>query len=83
MGLPSTVIDEQARTGILNEQVLAAMSEVVNTLSSTINELPKNPHVRASPVEPFPPDRLHWIANARQRIVLSKSRVGTLWLLAR
>jgi hypothetical protein len=83
MGLPTTVIDEQARTGLLNEQVLAAMSEVVNTLSATINELPKNPHVRATPVEPFPPDRLYWIANARHSVVLAKSRVGTLWLLAR
>jgi hypothetical protein len=83
MGLPTTVIDEQARTGLLNEQVLAAMSEVVNTLSATINELPKNPHVRATPVEPFPPDRLHWTANARHTVVLAKSRVGTLWLLAR
>jgi hypothetical protein len=83
MGLPSTVIEEQAKTGILSEQVMLAMSEVVNTLSSTLNRLPGNAHVRGTPVEPFPADRLQWLGSARHFIALGRNRVGTLWLLAR
>jgi hypothetical protein len=83
MGLPSTVIEEQAKTGILSEQVMLAMSEVVNTLSSTLNRLPGNAHVRGTPVETFPTDRLQWLGSARHSVALGRNRVGTLWLLAR
>lgn len=83
MGLPATVIEEQARTGILNDQVLVAMSEVVNRLSTAVNEVRGNVHLRGTPVEAFPAEKLDWLVSARQQIALGRKGVGTLWLVGR
>lgn len=83
VGLPTTVIDEQARTGVLNDQVMAAISEVVNTLSAKVNQVAGNQHVRGTPVEPFSAEQLHWLNSARRRLAIGLNRIGTIWLVGR
>ncbi|MGC4088610.1 MAG: hypothetical protein QM756_12075 [Polyangiaceae bacterium] len=82
-GLPSTVIDEQAKTGVLNEAVTAAMSEVCNTLSSVISQVPGNVNLRSTPLESFPADRLQWVSSASAVFALEKRRAGVFWIVMR
>ncbi|MFZ5891361.1 MAG: hypothetical protein ACOY0T_09945 [Myxococcota bacterium] len=82
-GLPSTVIDEQAKTGVLSESVTAAMSEVCNTLSSVLSRVPGNVNLRSTPLETFPADRLGWVGNASGVLALEKRRAGVFWIVTR
>ncbi len=83
VGLPATVIDEQAKTGVLSEPVTAAMSEVCNTLSAALSRVPGNVQLRSTPLESFSADRLRWVGSARSVIALEKKRAGTFWLVTR
>lgn len=82
-GLPSTVIDEQAKTGVLSESVTAAMSEVCNTLSSVFSRVPGNVNLRSTPLESFPADRLGWVNNPSSVLAFEKRRAGVFWVVMR
>lgn len=82
-GLPSTLIEEQSKTGVLSEAVTAAMSEVCNTLSGVLSRVAGNCNVRSTPLESFPADRLRWVGTAKNCIALEKRRGGTFWIVSR
>lgn len=82
-GLPSTVIEEQAKTGVLNEAVTSAMSEVCNTLSAVLSRVPGNGNLRSTPLESFPADRLGWVNNASSVLAFEKRRAGVFWIVTR
>ncbi len=82
-GLPQTLIDEQAKTGVLNETVTQAMSEVCKALAALLSQVSGNGHVRSAPLEPFPADRLQWIGSAKGQLCFEKRRAGCFWLVAR
>lgn len=81
--LPQTVIDEQAKTGLLNDTVTSAMSEVCNTLTNLLSRVEGNRTIRSSPLESFPVDRLGWVRSATHLLPFSKPRGGTFWLAIR
>jgi hypothetical protein len=82
-GLPSSLIEEQSKTGVLSEAVTAAMSEVCNTLSGLLSRVRGNCNVRSTPLESFPADRLRWVGSARNCVALEKRRSGTFWIVTR
>jgi hypothetical protein len=82
-GLPATVIDEQAKTGVLNESVTAAMSEVCNTLSAVVSRVPGNVNLRSTPLESFPAERLRWVASPGTVLAFEKRRAGMFWIVTR
>lgn len=82
-GLPTSLIEEQSKTGVLSETVTAAMSEVCNTLSGVMSRVPGNCNVRATPLESFPANRLRWVGTARNCVALEKRRAGAFWIVTR
>jgi hypothetical protein len=82
-GLPATVIEEQAKTGVLSEAVTSAMSEVCNTVSSVLSRVPGNGNLRSTPLESFPADRLHWVNNPGSVVAFEKRRAGVFWIATR
>ncbi|HET9929857.1 MAG TPA: hypothetical protein VFQ35_04185 [Polyangiaceae bacterium] len=82
-GLPPTVIEEQAKTGVLNEAVTSAMSEVCNTVSSVLSRVPRNGNLRSTPLESFPADRLRWVNNPSSVVAFEKRRAGVFWIVTR
>jgi hypothetical protein len=82
-GLPSSLIEEQSKTGVLSEAVTAAMSEVCNTLSGVLSRVSGNCNVRSTPLESFPADRLRWVGSARSCMALEKRRAGAFWIVTR
>lgn len=81
--MPQTVIEEQAKTGVLNDTVTAAMSEVCNTLTTMLTRVGGNQNLRSSPLESFPVDRMGWVRMASHCLAFSKPRGGTFWLVIR
>lgn len=82
-GLPATVIEEQAKTGVLSEAVTSAMSEVCNTVSSVLSRVPGNGNLRSTPLESFPADRLRWVNNPGSVVAFEKRRAGVFWIATR
>lgn len=82
-GLPASVIEEQAKTGVLSEAVTSAMSEVCNSLSAVLSRVPGNGQVRARPIETFPAERLRWVGSAKKCLALEKRRAGVFWIVTR
>jgi hypothetical protein len=83
VGLPGSLVEEQSKTGVLSEAVIAAMSEVCNTLSGVLSRVTGNCNVRSTPLESFPADRLRWVGTAKNCQALEKRRGGTFWLVTR
>jgi hypothetical protein len=82
-GLPPTVIEEQAKTGVLNDSVTSAMSEVCNTLGAILSEVAGNGQVRCTPLGAFPADRLRWVGEAKSYLCFEKRRGGCFWIVTR
>ncbi len=82
-GVPNSLIEEQAKTGLLNDTVTAAMSEVCNTLTTMLGRVPGNSNLRSSPLESFPVDRLGWVRDAKNCLAFTKPRGGTFWVVTR
>ena len=83
MMLPAPEIQDQQRNRQPSEDVLAAMSEVFNTLAATINLIPGNPHIRVAYLEPLDFASYRWIAAPRERLDLREKAGGSLAFLAR
>lgn len=84
MMIPPAELDAQRAAKTPSEDVLSAMSEVVNNLSATINQQPEGCHVRVKELEPMAPGSLHWtrIASLASGLELA-GNLGHLYLFAR
>jgi len=67
-----------------SEDMISASSEVVNVLSSAINNVPNNPHVRTTFLKPIKEhDDLAWLPRAVSRTDVSSSLGGQVLILGR
>ncbi|MFW5740597.1 MAG: hypothetical protein ACOC1F_09545, partial [Myxococcota bacterium] len=60
MMIPDGTIDEMIANREVSEETLDGASEVLNTLSSCVNKIRRNPHVRTTPARPWEPDQDGW-----------------------
>lgn len=84
MMLPEAEIADQRKAKAPSEDSIAAMSEVANNLSATINQLPDAARVRVKPIQPMTPGLLDWAKNGKYRLELEVTGGGgRLFLFAR
>lgn len=89
MMLPEPALKDQVKDRAPSEDVVSAVSEIFNNLTTTINNVEGNPHIRSTPAKPAAaviasPQGL-WIPKSTQRVDLSgdllcgKGRLVLLW----
>lgn len=83
MLMPQHDLQEQLNAGEPNEDVIAAYSEVFNTLSGLISQMTGNPHVRANFLEPFDAKAHGWMTSPHLRVDLDDSMGGRISMMAR
>ena len=84
LSLDEAEIEAQRTAQAPSEDVIAAMSEVANNLSGTLNQEPGSVQVRVKPIEPLTPGLLDWAKSASQGLGLEvETDGGRLFLLAR
>lgn len=75
MMMPVARLEEQAKAGDMDQGVLDALTEVFNNLSSCLNEIDGNPHVRSTQAEETDSlqadDRGSWMPSATNRTDLT------------
>lgn len=80
---PSEELDVQVEECAPSEDILDAAGEVLNTLTSAVNKVKGNAHVRAGPLEPFDLDAHGWMGAARSRQNFACSIGGRFTVLGR
>lgn len=80
--LPQDALEEQVAAGEASADALDAMSEVFNTLASSLNSIEGNPHIRTTPAEPLEVEALPWINDPAGRKDYEDSFGGHLVLLS-
>ncbi len=84
MMLPEAEIADQRKARAPSEDSIAAMSEVSNNLSATINQLPDAARVRVKPIQPMTPGSLDWAKTGKHRLELEVTGGGgRLFLFSR
>jgi hypothetical protein len=83
MMLPAGELKEQLQAMEANEETAAAYSEVFNTLSSLVNAIQGNSHVRTTYLEPLDLAKHPWINDPAHRMELEDSTGGRMVFLAR
>ena len=83
MMLPESEIQQQIRDCQPSEDSVAAMSEVCNALAGVFHEVPGNPQVKNTYLEPHRSDGLSWLDGAKQVAELHVESGGILLLLVR
>lgn len=84
MMIPPAELEVQRKAKRPSEDVLSAMAEVANNLSTTINQQPGGMHVRVKALEPMTADSLDWLKSPAQKTTLELAGgLGRLFLLAR
>jgi hypothetical protein len=84
LGLGEAEIESQRAAQAVSDDVIAAMSEMANHLSGTINQEPGSSRVRVKPIEPLTPGLLDWAKAPSQAIALEvEADGGRLFLLTR
>lgn len=83
MMLPSGELKEQLQAMEANEETAAAYSEVFNTLSSLVNAIQGNSHVRTTYLEPLDLSKHPWINDPAHRMEMEDSTGGRMVFLAR
>jgi hypothetical protein len=84
LGVPAPAIEEQAKSGLPNEDCLCAATEVCNNLSGVVNRSAASCHIVARDLEPYAEGTLGWLSHWSQRsTALTTPGGGRLWLLAR
>ncbi|MEM7446643.1 MAG: hypothetical protein AAF355_00205 [Myxococcota bacterium] len=68
--VPEGSIEEQISSKNPSEDVLEALSEVFNTLSSIFNDIEDNPHIRITKLEKFDPEKYPSLEQPLERIDL-------------
>jgi hypothetical protein len=81
--LPALELQAQLKGKRPSEDVVAAMSEVFNTLTASINVIADNPHIRTMQLAPLDFDKNRWLASPARRLDLQERSGGTLVFLAR
>jgi hypothetical protein len=89
MMLPEASLTDQLRTKTPSEDVVSAMSEIFNNITTTLNHIEGNPHVRSTPAKPvaslIASSQGGWIPKASQRcdlsgdLVCGKGRLVLFW----
>ncbi len=79
--MPAAELADQVRHGQPSEEVLSATSELVNTLMSTLNHVPGNPHARAHALAPIDPVADAWTSSPAAALDLTDAEAGRLLLL--
>lgn len=83
MMLPAGELKEQLQAMEANEETAAAYSEVFNTLSSLVNAIQGNTHVRTTYLEPLDLSKHPWINDPAHRLEMEDSTGGRMVFLAR
>lgn len=83
MMLPAGELKEQLQAMEANEETAAAYSEVFNTLSSLVNAIQGNSHVRTTYLEPLDLSKHPWINDPAHRLEMEDSTGGRMVFLAR
>lgn len=89
MMLPEDGLVEQHRQKTPSEDVVAAVSEIFNNLTTTLNQVPGNPHIRSTPAklasQVVATPNGSWIPKATTRadltgdLLCGKGRVILMW----
>ena len=82
MELPE-VLDPQLEEGAPSEDVLDAAGEVLNTLTSAVNKVRENFHVKVSALEVMHCDEIPWLSTCRGRQDYNVSSGGTISVVLR
>ncbi len=83
MMLPAGELKEQLQAMEANEETAAAYSEVFNTLSSLVNAIQGNAHVRTTYLEPLDLAKHPWLNDPAHRMEMEDSTGGRIVFLAR
>jgi hypothetical protein len=83
MMLPSGELKDQLTAMEANEETAAAYSEVFNTLSSLVNAIPNNSHVRTTYLEPLDLAKHPWLHDPAFRMEMEDSTGGRMVFLSR
>ncbi len=81
--LPDAQIEDQVKSKKACDDALEAMSEVCNVLTSALNEIEGNPHVRARPLLPLDRDAVPWFDSPRAELRLTDAEGGCLSFVMR
>ena len=80
--LPEGEVSEQLDASEASEDSVETMSEIFNTMSTTINNIKSNPHVRTTPLALLDPQEFEWVKNTKRRIDLDVEGGGVLSVCA-
>jgi len=83
MMLGEGLVNEQLKSGQVDESTLEATSEIFNTVSSTFNEIKFNPHCRTRPLKRLVDLDVTWLSQARTQLTLNLDLGGILFCLGR
>lgn len=78
MMLAPAELKEQLVAMEAGEETAAAYGEVFNTLSSLVNAVSGNTHVRTTYLEPFTPERFGWVLDPLHRLEMEDATGGRM-----
>jgi hypothetical protein len=70
MLLPEHEIAEQIKARAPSEEVISAMTEILNVCTAAFNAVPENLHIRAVPLEQITAEQAAWLKNPGPRLDL-------------
>ncbi len=76
-------VNEQLKSGQVDDSTLEATSEIFNTVSSTFNEIQSNAHCRTRPLERLVDLDVSWLSQSRTQLALNLDLGGILLCLGR
>lgn len=87
MMMPPGALQDQLRANKLEDAVLDALGEVMNTLTGIVNRMPGNPHFRAGATEPLGgsgplASRIDWAASASAKLEIVGDAPISMYQLA-
>lgn len=74
---------EELDSGLVSEDVMEGMAEVLNVLSRSFNDIPGNPHVRVGTLSAVDDDTPAWLRDPPHRLDLLCDRGGRTILVSR
>lgn len=81
--MPDDILREQIKEGKPEEDVLESMSEVFNTLSSLINDIPNNPHIKVTPAKLLDASEYSWMESPLNRFDAQEEHGGIFTMLSK
>jgi len=80
--LPEDEITEQLANAVASDDSQETMSEIFNTLSSVVNNVKNNPHIRTSPLDEFTLEDFSWVQSTKRRLDLNVESGGFISICA-